>query len=268
MPHHEATGIAWTEHGSGLPVIMLHGLVGDHRLIGRFTESVLASRPGLRRLHVDLPGHGLSSGDGVSSSDDVVDRVAAFIDDVLGDQPYAVVGNSFGGGVARALVARDPSRVLGLALIAPMIIANHSLRDVPAHEPVDVEPIDGPEDDLRDFAEVTFRHTTQHWDLFVDEVVPGARLANMEAIGRISAAYEFSIRPESRFTTYDRPVSFILGRQDPVVGYADALAIAPSYPRATYLVADGAGHNPHHEQPELSAAALAAWIDAVVSSTA
>ena len=89
-----------------------------------------------------------------------------------------------------------------MALIAPMIIADHSLRDVPVHEPVDVEPLfREPEDDLRDFAEVTFRHTTQHWDLFVDEVVPGARLANMEAIGRISAAYEFSIRPESRFTT-------------------------------------------------------------------
>ena len=268
MPHHDTTGIAWTEHGSGLPVIMLHGLMGDHRLISRFTESVLAARPDLRRLHLDLPGHGLSSGDGVSSSDDVVGRVAAFIDDVLGDEAYAMVGNSFGGGVARALVARDPSRVLGLALIAPMIIADHGLRDVPAHEPVDDEPIEGPEDDLRDFAEVTFRHTKQHWDLFVDEVVPGARLADVEAIGRISAAYEFSIRPESQFTTYDRPVSFILGRQDPVVGYADALAIAPSYPRATYLVADGAGHNPHHERPELCAAALAAWIDAVISSTA
>jgi pimeloyl-ACP methyl ester carboxylesterase len=268
MPHHEATGIAWTEHGSGLPVIMLHGLMGDHRLISRFTESVLASRPGLRRLHLDLPGHGLSSGDGVASSDDVVGRVAAFIDDVLGNEAYALVGNSFGGGVARALVARDPSRVVGLALIAPMIIADHSLRELPAHEPVEMELLDGPEDDLRDFAEVTFRHTKQHWDLFVDEVVPGARLADPDAIGRISAAYEFSIRPESRFTTYDRPVCFVLGRQDPVVGYADAFAVAASYPRATYLVADGAGHNPHHEQPELSAAALAAWIGAVVSSTA
>ena len=63
-------------------------------------------------------------------------------------------------------------------------------------------------------------------------------------------------------------MTFILGRQDPVVGYADALALAASYPRATYLVADGAGHNPHHEQPELCAAALEAWLDAVVSSTA
>ena len=38
--------------------------------------------------------------------------------------------------------------------------------------------------------------------------------------------------------------------------------------RATYLVADGAGHNPHHEQPELCAAGLRTWIDAVLSSTA
>lgn len=268
MPHHEATGITWTEAGAGIPVVMLHGLVGDHRLIHRFAESVLGASPGIRRLHLDLPGHGRSSGEGVSSSDDVVARVSAFLDDVLGGEACALVGNSFGGGVARALMARDPARVLGMALIAPMIIADHDRRDVPVHEPVDVELLDGPEDDLRDFAEVTFRHTKQHWDLFVDEVVPGARLADMAAIGRISAAYEFSISPESRFTTYDRPVSFILGRQDPVVGYADALALAASYPRATYLVADGAGHNPHHEQPQLCAAALEVWVDAVVSSTA
>ncbi len=126
----------------------------------------------------------------------------------------------------------------------------------------------GTEDDRRDFAEFTFRQTRQHWELYLEEVAPGTRLADLDAIGRISAAYEFSVRPESRFTTYDRPVTFILGRQDPVVGYADALALAASYPRATYLVADGAGHNPHHEQPELCAAALAAWIDAVLSSTA
>jgi len=269
MPHHDATGISWTEHGTGTPVVMLHGLMGDHRLIGRFTESVLSTRPGLRRLHLDLPGHGLSSGDGVGSSDDVVDRVAAFLDDVLGDEPYAVVGNSFGGAVARALTGRNPVRVLGMALIAPMVIADHDRRDVPVLVPTDVEPLEGGTDqDRRDFAEFTFRQTRQNWQLYLDEVVPGERLADAEAIGRITAAYAFEISPESRFTTYERPVTFILGRQDPVVGYADSLALAGSYPRATYLVADGAGHNPHHEQPDLSAAALSAWIDAVVSSTA
>lgn len=270
MPHHDATGISWNEQGTGVPVVMLHGLMGDHRLISRFTEQTLAARPGLRRLHVDLPGHGESTGDGVSSSDDVVERVAAFLDDVLAGESYAVVGNSFGGGVARALTARDPSRVLGMALIAPMIIADHDRRDVPAHDPVVVDEalFAEPQDHLTDFRDVTFRLTKDHWDLFVEEVIPGARLADMEAIGRISAAYEFSVSPESRFTTYDRPVTFILGRQDPVVGYADALAVAPSYPRATYLVADGAGHNPHHEQPELCTGALGAWIDAVLSSTA
>ena len=269
MPHHDATGISWNEHGIGIPVVMLHGLVGDHRLISRFTESVLGPRPGLRRLHVDLPGHGMSSGDGVSSSDDVVERVAAFLDDVLPGESYAVVGNSFGGGVARALTAREPSRVLGMALIAPMIIADHARRDVPTLVPIDVEPLDGgTDDDRRDFAELTFRQTKQHWQLYLDEVAPGARLADMDAIGRISAAYEFTVRPESRFTTYDRPVTFILGRQDPVVGYTDALALAASYPRATYVIADAAGHNPHHEQPELCAAALGSWIDAVLSSTA
>src|SRR5215217_5051316 len=169
MPRHEPTGISWTEHGTGLPVVMLHGLVGDHRLISRFTESVFETRPGVRRLHVDLPGHGLSSGAGVSSSDDVADRVAAFLDDVLGGEAYALVGNSFGGGVARALTGRDPAKVLGMALIAPMIIAEHARRDVPAHQPIDADAdllsaVDDDED-LRDFASFTYRLTPRHWEL-------------------------------------------------------------------------------------------------------
>ena len=97
-------------------------------------------------------------------------------------------------------------------------------------------------------------------------MLPGALLGDHDAIRRIAASYEFSTSPEGRFETYDRPVAFILGRQDSVVGYADALSLANSYPHATFAVLDGAGHNVHHEQPELTAKVLGEWADRVFTA--
>jgi pimeloyl-ACP methyl ester carboxylesterase len=255
MPHHEATGIDWNEHGAGLPVVMLHGLVGDRRLISRFTESVLGARPGLRRLHLDLPGHGLSSGAGVSSSDDVVDRVARFLDDVLAGEPHALVGNSFGGGVSRALLARDPSRILGMALIAPMIIADHARRDAPFHAPIDVETIDG--------APPTTAATS-----------PSSRSARRDGTGTSSSRTSCpapASATRTRSPASPRPTSSRSGRSRGSTGPGRRLrrCVGERLVMPTRDLSRGgrAGHDPHHEQPELCAAALGAWIDAVLSST-
>lgn len=260
----DATGVSWVEHGEGVPLVVLHGFTVDHRLTLDFVESALVDRP-VRRLHLDLPGHGLSSGDGINSADDVVDRVAALLDTVIGGTPRGFIGSSFGGAVARALTGRAPHLSLGMALIAPMVVADHADRTLPVHQPVEVDhalaatvdPVD-----WDDFAGITHRQDEATWELYVRDVLPGLRLGNQDAIARIAAAYDFTHRPEDG-PAFDKPVTFILGRQDPVVGWADARALADDYPNATYVMVD-AGHNPHHEQPALSAEALTTWADAAL----
>ncbi len=259
-----ATGIAWTEHGSGVPVVVLHGFTVDHRLTLDVVESSLRDQP-VRRLHLDLPGHGHSTGDGIDSADDVVDRVSAFLESTLGDTPRGFIGSSFGGAVSRALTGRAPDRSLGMALLAPMVIADHSARTLPIHAPVNVDrelaaTVDPA--DWEDFASITYRQDRASWDLYVRDVLPGIALGDQEAIARIAAAYDFEQRPE-RGPAFTKPVTFVLGRQDPVVGWADADALADAYPRAKYVMVE-AGHNPHHEQLELAGQAIAAWADEVL----
>jgi len=270
MSIHEPTGIHWIDHGSGPAIIVLHGFQVDYRLVHRFVESIFKVRPGFRRIYVDLPAHGKSSGHDITSTDDVVARISAFIDDVMGTEPYALVGNSFGGGIARALTSLAPSRILGMALIAPMIVADSARRVLPEHQVLEADDVflatieSGTA--RADFEEIAVRQNRKTWEFFASDVLPGASLGDHDAIRRIAASYEFSTRPEGRFETYDRPVAFILGRQDSVVGYADALSLANSYPHATFAVLDGAGHNVHHEQPELAARVLGEWADRVLAA--
>ena len=82
-----------------------------------------ARRPGHRRIYVDLPGMGASSADGIDGPGDALDAIAAVVDDRIGDEPFLVVAQSYGGYLARGLVDRRPAQVAGLALICPLLIS-------------------------------------------------------------------------------------------------------------------------------------------------
>ena len=89
---------------------------------------------GYRRIYPDLPGMGRTPApETISSADDVLDVLLAFIDGVIGDQPLLVAGHSAGGYYAQAIAGRRPEQVVGLALLCPLLAGIH---DVPEHEVV------------------------------------------------------------------------------------------------------------------------------------
>src|SRR4051812_35381901 len=106
------------ERGDGVPVLALHGWWPDHRLMVGCLEPGFAARPGYRRLYPDLPGMGRSPAPPeMTGSDDLLAAVRGFVDEVLGDEPFLVVGESYGGYLARALARDLPQQVRGLALL-------------------------------------------------------------------------------------------------------------------------------------------------------
>ncbi|MFS0704724.1 alpha/beta fold hydrolase [Cellulomonas sp. 179-A 9B4 NHS] len=56
------------------------------------------------------------------------------------------------------------------------------------------------------------------------------------------------------------------GRQDSTVGYAAAVGLLDTHPRATVAVVDGAGHALPHERPDVLRALLAEWLERVRAS--
>jgi pimeloyl-ACP methyl ester carboxylesterase len=112
----QGTTLAWTELGAGAPLVLLHGLGDSHRTWRRVAPK-LADH--FRVLLLDLPGHGLSDRpDAPYTLDWYAAMVLGWLD-AIGVETTAVVGHSYGGGVAQWMVLAARSRIERLALVAP-----------------------------------------------------------------------------------------------------------------------------------------------------
>ncbi len=102
-------------YGEGTPVLALHGWSPDHRLMTGCLEPTFTRLTGYRRLYPDLPGMGQSPAGDIDSSDGIMAALREFIDTEIGDEPFVLIGESYGGYLARALTRRGPSRSSGSA---------------------------------------------------------------------------------------------------------------------------------------------------------
>lgn len=73
----------------------------------------------------------------IASSDDVLAALLDFVDDEIGAEPFLLVGESYGGYLARAVIRDRPDQVLGLALICPIgkAAVEDADRRLPSHMP-------------------------------------------------------------------------------------------------------------------------------------
>lgn len=252
------------EYGDGIPLIFLHGYGVDHHLLLPF-ESVFADHPNWRRIYLDLPGHGRTPADvSAPTADAIADTVAATIGDLVGTNSFAVAGNSFGGQLAREMVARFSDQILGMALIAPVVVAREDRRRgvhrtfQSAGPSADLAAA-GPET-VAEFTSIAIEHSEAAWAAFLRYVDPGLASYDREFARQLLDSFELSVRPEDRFETFDRPSLVITGRQDQGVGYLDQFELLASYPRMTYVALDHAGHNVHLDQPDVSRALFGEWL--------
>ena len=133
----EKATIYYDVRGEGRPIVFLHGWTMDHRVEMADYEKIFAVRPGWRRIYPDLPGMGRSvADDGIRTQDDVLQAVLAFIDRMVPQERFVLAGTSLGAYLARAVVARRRSRVAGLLLRVPCIVADTAQRTLPSFRPL------------------------------------------------------------------------------------------------------------------------------------
>jgi pimeloyl-ACP methyl ester carboxylesterase len=248
--------------GAGRPLVALHGFGVDHRIMLPLADAV-QDLP-WRLVFLDLPWTEAAAGTSTATSaGEVADGVLAEIDEHLGDEPFAVIGNSFGGMIARHVAHERRDRVLGVATLAGVVQPAHADRAVPERTVLQTDPsvLEAAGDAREAFEEVSVIQDAAAFAAFERYVLPGLRGADLAVMDRIAADYALDAVPEERHPEpFTGPALHLFGRQDDVVGYEDGLALRDHYPRGSFVVLDAAGHNVHLEQPEVTTALVRDWL--------
>lgn len=265
----EKATIHYEELGVGRPILFLHGWTMDHHVEMADYEEIFSARGGWRRLYPDLPGMGRSvAREGLATQDDVLEALLAFIDRVLPTERFVLAGTSLGAYLARAVVARRRSRVAGLLLRVPCIVAEDARRTLPAFRPLVrndalVDALDVEERmalgtvlvQTPDYLEALRQRTRSLVGPAIKATVP---IANEIRTDPKRYALSFDLAEAEK--SFEQPTLIIAARQDVTVGYRDAWDILESYPRATFAVIDRATHGWPLETPNLLGALVDDWL--------
>jgi len=248
--------------GEGKPVIIIHGCAPDHRLMMKCMESVFQKYEGYKRIYIDLPGMGKSNAPNwINSSDRIVEVLITFIEEIISTEKFLLVGESYGGYLAKGILTKMFERVSGLLLVCPVVVAEPEKRILPDKQVIvqDQEFLNTLTSAEREgFCELAVIANEYTYKRFKEEIKPGLDVANYAFIERLQKNY--SLAMDFQHEKYENPVLLLTGRQDISVGYQNIIEIIEEYPRATLAVLDMAGHNLQIEQPELFESLVGEWI--------
>jgi pimeloyl-ACP methyl ester carboxylesterase len=236
-------------------VVFVHGALHDHSvwtLLARW-----CAHHGRGVMAVDLPGHGRSAGDALTSIEALADWLLAMLDDA-GVARAALVGHSMGSLIALEAAARAPDRATRLVMVGtsyPMKVSQALLdtaRDAPlkaidmvnvfSHSGIAAKPsFPGPGSWLHGGNRALMRRTqagrtTQN--LFANDFSVCDRYVNgLQAAARVVC-----------------PTSFILGARDQMTTVRQSRELSTALKARVHMV--DAGHALISEAPDAVLAAL------------
>ncbi len=262
--------VYYEDIGSGFPIVLLHGFSPDHRLMKGCMEPIFTNHQGFRRLYIDLPGMGQTTQyDHIENTDDMLEVVLQFIDQILPQKPFLIAGESYGGYLTRGVIEKRRDQVKGALFLCPNVIPEKEKRNLPPRTIIHQD------DRLWDKLSLTEREDFQSmavvandytWNRYKNEILAGCEMADYPFLDKIKRAYGFSFEVDTIPFSY--PSLFLCGRQDTSVGYKDIWNVIENYSRASFAVLDCAGHNLQIEQSHLFTELALEWLDRVKSHVA
>lgn len=249
--------IALDERGEGeRACLLLHGLAGDRALLCEVLDGRLAAA-GLRRLHVDLPGHGASvANPEQASADALVEALRQLLVSLGGPAPL-VVAQAYGGYLALGLL-RDVPQIAGALLVGPVVEPDLGRRTRPARRVARRDPNlvfladpaaadDGHERET--FEEAAVVQSAAVLAGYRRLCMPASRAANRPFLDAVRARYAMSRPLVDALSRLEAPVAMVCGRDDHWVGFEDAARLARALPAASLHVLADAGPLLPLEQP-------------------
>ena len=254
-------------YGKGVPILMLHGFPLDHNVMKACMEPIFLKRKGYKRIYFDLPHMGKSTSDNwIKSSDDFLNVVLEFIDNIIQEDSFIIASESYGSYLARGIISKCRKKVKACLFLCPVITSEPSKRNLPKYKVFEVDKefiATLKSKEAQEFQLCVFQNENV-WNRFKSEILLPIQISNKTMLDQIySHAYQFSFEVDNTIKGFDGPVLFIMGRQDVSTGYRDAWNLVERFPRASFVVLDMAGHNLQIEQPKAFNCLVNNWLDRI-----
>lgn len=263
------TELYYETYGEGIPFLVIHGWGVDHQIMSGCMEPFLKkSKFKVKRIYIDLPGMGKSKASNlIKRSDDILNVIIAFIDEVIPNQQFILAGESYGGYLSRALIQKRSKNILGVLLLCPLIYPGSRQGDVPPLTVIekDNDLLDGLSEIERTYFEyMTIVQNRKIWERYKNDILEALLHQDSYFLNQVlEGAFSYDI--EKLEKQFEKPSLIFVGRQDTEVGYKDQFKLLEDYPRASYIVLDKAGHNLQIEQYELFSYLVCEWIERVIA---
>jgi 3-oxoadipate enol-lactonase len=245
---HDGERLYYETCGTGEPIVLCHGLGGNHAVWYRQVAALARSR---LVVSWDHRGFGRSTDRAARSGPDVATRDLLALLDHLEIRQADLVGQSMGGWTVLGVALEAPERVRRLVLAdslggitSPAIAALQPGGITPPPAELGLHPALHPDFSAR---EPERAHLYQMLGAMGNPDVPAIA-------GRLLACTH--TEAEARSVTV--PTLFVVGDEDPLFPPPEIHAAAALLPDARVVEIPGCGHSPYFESPE-------AWNEAVLA---
>lgn len=226
-------------------------------------EPVFGTMQGYRRIYFDMPGMGKTPpARWIQNGKHMLEVIMEFINEVIPEENFLVLGESYGGYMTLGLVAEMPERIDGAVLLCPGLteeFGNLPPKQILWKSPELASPEEDP--DIKAFYKFAVIATPEKFSKYKSDVLSGIKISDGDFL---SNYFDCKCRPDIyaalQTAAFDKPSCIITGRQDHGVGYSDAYNILDRFPRATYAVVDCAGHNLQIDNEPLFGHLIRDWI--------
>lgn len=259
-------------HGTGIPVLMIHGWGPDHRMMKGCMEPIFQTfDTSYQRIYFDLPGMGKTKGQPwISGTDQMLELILEFIDGIIPNQHFIVVGKSYGGYLARGIIKERTSLVDGLLLICPLANPETRIANAPSFQALEKDEAllkSLSEEERKYFEEINVLQNERVWKRFKEDILSGLKIADNEFLNNyLGQNVPYTVNVDQVEEPYLQPTLVLLGRQDCVVGYRDHWKFIENFKYGSFVILDRAGHNLEIEQDILFNELVKEWLNRLLSA--
>ena len=240
--------------GTGKPILFFSGFATDMSIMAAGYEPIFKGKEGWKRIYIDHPGVGKTKGAyWIRSSDDILEIMLSFIECLIPEENFLIIGHSFGAYLARGVLKKKFNLIDGILLTCPVIEPQREKRD-----------IDENIEDIKFFDEKIEKRINERLQDEMYESIKNTDHDFLEGLRNHGISFSFEIDELER--PFEKPALILAGKQDQIVGYRDTIKIIKNYSRSTFCIIDKGGHNIHIEQEQLFKVLVEEWLSRVDES--